>query len=70
MTVRSGWTTCREGASLTVNLTDHVKDESKLEFVAGDANFDADAARQRQIIAGEDATIVFDGVTVTKAPTP
>lgn len=56
------------GSVLTVNLTDHIANvNSKLEFVALDANFLAATVRQRQIIAGEDASIVLDGVTVTNA---
>jgi flagellar hook-associated protein 2 len=55
------------GSFLALNLTDHIADPSStLEFVAGDANFLAADARQRQIIAGEDATIVLDGVAITK----
>ncbi len=54
------------GSVLAVNLTDHIADaNSKLEFVALDADFGAAAARQRQIIAGEDAAIELDGVMVT-----
>lgn len=56
------------GSSLAVNLTDHIQAAgSSLEFVAGDANFSAAAARKRQIIAGEDASVEIDGVTVTSA---
>ena len=56
------------GASLAVNLTDHIQDaNSKLEFVTGDLDFGVAAARQRQIIAGEDAVIELDGVTVTNS---
>jgi flagellar hook-associated protein 2 len=56
------------GAVLAVNLTDHIADvNSKLEFVAADADFGAASARQRQTIAGEDAAIEVDGVTVTGA---
>jgi flagellar hook-associated protein 2 len=56
------------GSVLTLNLTDHIANvNSKLEFVALDANFGAAAVRQRQIIAGEDAVIELDGVTVTNA---
>ncbi|MCL5807308.1 MAG: flagellar filament capping protein FliD [Deltaproteobacteria bacterium] len=56
------------GSVLAVNLTDHIADtNSKLEFVTADADFGTAADRQRQIIAGEDAAIVLDGVTVTNA---
>jgi flagellar hook-associated protein 2 len=56
------------GSVLSVNLTDHIADmNSKLEFVAADADFGAASARLRQIIAGEDATIEIDGVAVTNA---
>lgn len=56
------------GGNLAVNLTDHIADaSSKLEFVAADADFGAASARQRQIIAGEDATVELDGVIVTNA---
>lgn len=54
------------GSVLAVNLTDHIADvNSKLEFVALDANFGAAAARQRQIIAGADAALELDGVALT-----
>jgi flagellar hook-associated protein 2 len=56
------------GSSLAVNLTDHIQAAgSSLEFVAGDADFSAAAARKRQIIAGEDASVEIDGVTVTSS---
>ncbi len=55
------------GGYLQVNLADHIADTySKLEFVTGDADFGAAAARKRQVVAGEDATVEVDGVSVTK----
>jgi len=54
------------GSVLVVNLTDQIADaNSKLEFVTADADFGNGTARQREIIAGEDAAIILDGVTVT-----
>ena len=54
--------------NLQVNLADHIHDtNSKLEFKDLDADFGAAAARQRQVVAGEDATVVVDGVSITKA---
>ena len=51
---------------MAVNLTDHlVNVNSKLEFVTGDGDFGVASARQRQTIAGEDAAVELDGVTVT-----
>jgi flagellar hook-associated protein 2 len=56
------------GTGLVVNLTDHIHDpNSELEFVTADGDFAAAVARKRQIIAGEDASVEIDGVTVTSA---
>ncbi|MHB8770841.1 MAG: flagellar filament capping protein FliD [Syntrophales bacterium] len=56
------------GGALAVNLTDHIADvNSKLEFVAADADFGAADVRKREIVAGEDAAVELDGVTVTNS---
>lgn len=52
------------GGSLDVILTDNIT-SGQLEFVDSDAAFSAGAARVREIIAGEDATVEIDGVQVT-----
>ncbi len=50
------------GASLSVALTATIQDSnSQLDF----GNFDTDAARKREVIAGQDAIIEIDGVSVT-----
>ncbi len=52
------------GASLTVSLAATLQDaNSQLDFGA----FGAAAARKREIIAGSDAVVEIDGVTVTKS---
>ncbi|MEW6667463.1 MAG: flagellar filament capping protein FliD [Thermodesulfobacteriota bacterium] len=52
------------GGSLSVTLTDTITN-GQLEFVTGDLAFGNASARLREIVAGEDATVVVDGVTVT-----
>ncbi|MBN1102068.1 MAG: flagellar filament capping protein FliD [Deltaproteobacteria bacterium] len=54
------------GGSLSVTLTDSITN-GQLEFVTGDLAFGDAAARQREIVAGEDATLEVDGVEVTSA---
>jgi flagellar hook-associated protein 2 len=54
------------GGSLSVTLTDNIT-SGALEFVAGDAAFGEAAARQREIVAGEDAVLEVDGVEVKSA---
>lgn len=55
------------GGSLNVILADSITN-GQLEFVDSDAAFsDASAAREREITAGEDATVEVDGLEVTKS---
>ena len=49
---------------LAVTLTDSIT-SGQLEFVDSDASFSDAAARSREIVAGEDATVEIDGVEVT-----
>ncbi|MBN1614744.1 MAG: flagellar filament capping protein FliD [Deltaproteobacteria bacterium] len=56
------------GGSLVVNLADAIHDtNSKLEFTDGDADFNVADLRKRQVIAGADASIEIDGVTITSS---
>jgi len=52
------------GGGLSVTLTDAITN-GQLEFVTADAAFGSDTARDRQIVAGEDAIIEVDGVEIT-----
>ncbi len=52
------------GGSLDVILADNISN-GQLEFVDGDGSFVDGTARQREIVAGEDATVSIDGVEVT-----
>jgi flagellar hook-associated protein 2 len=54
------------GGGLSVILTDTIT-QGELEFVDGNGAFGNGAARQRQIVGGEDARVVVDGVEVTNA---
>ncbi len=52
------------GTALTVNLAATIQDgNSQLDF----GNFDTDATRKREVIAGQDAVVEIDGVAVTTA---
>lgn len=56
------------GANLSVTLTDQINDgNSQLEFMTGDAVFSDASARERQIVAGEDASVTIDGTQVTSS---
>ena len=56
------------GASLSVQLTDHINDaNSQLEFMTGDAVFTDASSRKREIVAGEDASVEIDGTEVTSS---
>lgn len=53
--------------NLEVVFTDSITN-GELEFVDGDAGFeDGESDRQREIVAGEDATLTIDGVTVNQS---
>ena len=52
------------GGGLSITLTDSITN-GQLEFVDSDAAFSDAAARSREIVAGEDATVEIDGVEVT-----
>ena len=54
------------GSSLVVTFADSITN-GQLEFVTGDLSFGAGAVRQREIVAGADATIEVDGVAVTSS---
>ncbi|MBW1699722.1 MAG: flagellar filament capping protein FliD [Deltaproteobacteria bacterium] len=54
------------GGSLSVTLTDNITN-GQLEFVNGDAAFGNATARDREIVAGEDAAVEIDGVQVTNS---
>jgi len=54
------------GGGLNVTLTDSIA-HGELEFVDSDLAFGAAASRQREIVAGEDATIEVDGIEVTNS---
>ncbi len=55
------------GGHLVVNLADHIQASgSQLEFTDADGDFGAGAARKREVIAGENATIEIDGVEITR----
>ena len=52
------------GGGLTVTLTDAIT-SGQLEFVNADAAFGSGTARDREIVAGDDATVEVDGVEIT-----
>ena len=54
------------GGGLSVTLTDTITN-GQLEFVDGNAAFGSGTARDREIVAGEDALIEVDGVELTDA---
>jgi flagellar hook-associated protein 2 len=54
------------GGSLSVTLAAGITN-GQLEFVAGNAAFGDASARQREIVAGKDASLQVDGMTVTRS---
>jgi flagellar hook-associated protein 2 len=60
--------TTSAGSSLNVTLTDSLDDpaeQGSLDF--GISNQDAAAVRKREVIAGQDATILVDGIEITSS---
>jgi flagellar hook-associated protein 2 len=60
--------TTSAGSSLNVTITDNLDDpgeQGSLDF--GISNQDAAAVRKREVIAGQDATILVDGIEITSS---